>query len=403
MRRIFTIIGVVSAIFICSSCGGGSEEDAGEGQLTERQRRQIEALEALAYVQGDEPARPEKSVTLYDAGRAWPGYNLYSSEHAPCVYLMDMKGKILHRWTLPDSTDEKRARLMVRRARLFENGDLLALVENHSLVRLDRESRVAWTLHENVHHDFDVAADGTIYVLGRKAGLFPELHPDDPILNDYVVVVEPGGRVRKRISLIDALERSSCCERFLPRGRAGDAFHSNTLEILDGRFEGRNRAFRAGNVLTSWRTLDAIGVIDVEAGEVVWALEGPFHKQHHPTFLDSGNLLLFDNVDAARGERASRVIEIDPVSKEVVWEFHATKEFPFYSRTGGTNQPLPNGNVLVTETRGGRAFEVTREGEVVWLFTNPGRVGPERQSMARIFSMQRLSADFPVDWADGND
>ena len=82
--------------------------------------------------------------------------------------------------------------------------------------------------------------------------------------------------------------------------------------------------------------------------------------------------------------------QIDPLRREVVWEFHSTPDFPFWSRTGGANSQLPNGNILISETRQGRALEVTPDGEVVWTFVNPGRVGPDGANMARLYEMQRL-------------
>jgi hypothetical protein len=33
-------------------------------------------------------------------------------------------------------------------------------------------------------------------------------------------------------------------------------------------------------------------------------------------------------------------------------------------------QQLPNGNLLVTEATDGRAFEITREGKIVWEYVN---------------------------------
>jgi hypothetical protein len=44
----------------------------------------------------------------------------------------------------------------------------------------------------------------------------------------------------------------------------------------------------------------------------------------------------------------------------------------FGTRDWGNLQPLPNGNVLVTESRRGRVFEVTREtpARVVWVYEN---------------------------------
>jgi hypothetical protein len=36
---------------------------------------------------------------------------------------------------------------------------------------------------------------------------------------------------------------------------------------------------------------------------------------------------------------------------------------------------LPNGNTLITESDGGRLFEVTADGQIVWEFVNPVRGG----------------------------
>jgi hypothetical protein len=45
------------------------------------------------------------------------------------------------------------------------------------------------------------------------------------------------------------------------------------------------------------------------------------------------------------------------------------KEF-FYTETMGEQQWLPNGNLLITESEYGHAFEVDREGRMVWEFIN---------------------------------
>ena len=54
----------------------------------------------------------------------------------------------------------------------------------------------------------------------------------------------------------------------------------------------------------------------------------------------------------------------------------------FYSEAWGEQQLLPNGNVLITESYGGRVFEVTREAQprVVWSWVNHigGSEGPPR-------------------------
>ena len=71
------------------------------------------------------------------------------------------------------------------------------------------------------------------------------------------------------------------------------------------------------------------------------------------------------------GRDWSRVIEVDPRTDEIVWEYRAEVPTDFYSRTRGASQRLSNGNTLVTESEKGRIFEITRDGEVVWDFVNP--------------------------------
>jgi hypothetical protein len=60
---------------------------------------------------------------------------------------------------------------------------------------------------------------------------------------------------------------------------------------------------------------------------------------------------------------------------------------------------LPNGNVLVTESDNGRAFELSGDGEIVWEFYNPHRAGDRGEYVATLFEVVRLPPDFPTGWA----
>ena len=84
--------------------------------------------------------------------------------------------------------------------------------------------------------------------------------------------------------------------------------------------------------------------------------------------LDNGHILVFDNGVA---RRSSRVLEMDPVSGKVVWEYPGDRGRPFFTRSRGANQRLPNGNTLITNSDSGIAFEVTAGGDVVWKFQTP--------------------------------
>jgi hypothetical protein len=86
-------------------------------------------------------------------------------------------------------------------------------------------------------------------------------------------------------------------------------------------------------------------------------------------FPGEGHILVFDNgYHAAGRNRQSAILELDPVDHTVVWSWRSPG---FFSATGGAQQALPNGNLLVTSSRGGRAFELTRQGEIVWHWVPP--------------------------------
>lgn len=69
----------------------------------------------------------------------------------------------------------------------------------------------------------------------------------------------------------------------------------------------------------------------------------------------------------------SRVVEIDPVAMEPVWEYSVPnpESFRFFSHYVSSAQRLPNGNTLITEGADGRLFEVDPEGDIVWEYVSP--------------------------------
>jgi hypothetical protein len=96
----------------------------------------------------------------------------------------------------------------------------------------------------------------------------------------------------------------------------------------------------------------------------------------------------------------SRVLEIDPVTLEVVWSnmpenadaFIPEGGFRIYSGFISSAQRLPNGNTLVTEGAGGRLLEVTPDYEIVWEYVSPypGR----KRKITTVYRAYRL----PYDW-----
>jgi outer membrane protein assembly factor BamB len=100
--------------------------------------------------------------------------------------------------------------------------------------------------------------------------------------------------------------------------------------------------------------------------------------------------MLFDNLGGFRDDNAARVLEVDPKSGAVVWSYRGDDERPFHSPLRSSAEALPNGNVLITESDGGRLFEVTRAGEIVWNWVNPTRGGANRDMIAIATWGQRI-------------
>ena len=150
----------------------------------------------------------------------------------------------------------------------------------------------------------------------------------------------------------------------------------------------RDDRFRAGNLLVCFRNVNLVAVLDRESLEVTWGWgPGELELPHMPTMLENGNLLIYDN-GPFRGW--SRVIELEPASGEIVWEWPAEEDRgarTFFSEWRGSGQRLPNGNTLICESERGRVFEVTPEGELVWEFWNPELVEGRRR---RIYRMLRV-------------
>lgn len=357
-------------------------------------------LGALGYAPGTRLAGSESWVTVHDRSAAYAGFNVFTSGHAPEALLTDMDGRVLHRWSItfeaawPGRELKGRADCW-RRGHLFENGDFIAMFDNLGLVKLDKASRPLWAKAMNCHHDFEVLPDGRICVLTHELAPHPDLGKGKPIWNDAVALLGADGNVLESVPILDALESSSYAPILARLPDINDVLHTNTVEVFDGTRERFSPLFRAGNVLISLRSIDTIAILDMRTRRVEWALSGLWSKQHDPTLLDNGHLLVFDN-QGLGGE--SRVLEVDPFTQSVVWSYRGSEEHPFYSQFCGVNRPLPNGNVLVIESEGGRAFEVTRDGRIVWEFYNPFLTGEQSELIALIFDMVRLPPDFQIDW-----
>ena len=386
----------------------GETQDKGRWRLARNPDQMVvddeafSKLIALGYLQGYNPAPELKNVTVHNKERVYNGLNFYVSGHAPEALLIDMEGNVLHRWHYKNAGDIWPGKQQEingshwRRAHLYGNRDVLAIYEGIGLIKLDKDSQLVWSYSgkKKPHHDLDVLEDGNIYLLTREDKVIAKIS-NKSILEDFITILSPGGKVIKHISLLTLVTESPYA-RLVDERREdvefhGDIFHTNTLEVFDGRLASKSKLFKKGNVMVSMLFLDTIFIIDMESEKIVWALgSGMWKRQHQPTLLDRGTMLIFDNQYT---DTASQVIEFEPLTQEIVWRYRGNATDPFFSRTCGSNQRLPNGNTLITETDYGRVFEVTRDHEIVWEFISPYRIGDNNQLIATVLEMIRVDLD----------
>src|SRR5690606_5026920 len=182
-----------------------------------------------------------------------------------------------------------------------------------------------WSYLQPAHHDFDIAPDGSIYVLTQEIVEEPLAsldHLASPRLDDFLVILSPEGEELRKIPLLTAVDRSDYRQILfgISSFALADALHTNSVHVIT---EEEARVFpfgKAGQVLVSFREPSAIGVIDPEEEELVWAVKGYWSGQHDPHILADGRILMFDNKgNFTRPERRPRARELATRTVEVVW------------------------------------------------------------------------------------
>ena len=381
---------------------------AGEALLAQRQ----ETADPYVTDQWRKARNGEKGVTIHDPKRAFEGYTLYTSAGDAAAHLVDMDGRVVHEWRRPysqiwnEQSEVKKPQpdslILMDKARLLPNGDLLAIYAaagdtpwGYGMVKMDRDSNLIWSYLAHTHHDFDIAPDGRILALTNAFSSDPPADfgkLDQPFLEDFLVVLSPDGKELQKISLTRALAQSRfrLLQLAIPAYALGDPLHTNSVQYITAEQAKSFPFAKEGDVLLSFRDMSTLVVMSLERGQIVWAMRGPWLWQHDATLLPNGHITLFDNLGGFRPDNSARVLELDPKSGAVTWSYQGDDAHPFHSPLRSSAEALPNGNVLITESDGGRIFEVTRGGEIVWNFINPTRGGANGDMIAIATWGQRI-------------
>lgn len=346
----------------------------------------------------------------YDPDRAYDGYTLCCESYDDPsesggsggeIHLLDMEGRSVHQWQVETALQSF--------CELLPNGNLLyptrdrSNLANAGVRELDPESNVVWSYHCRIDHDFQVLDDDRFLFHTISDYLAPNIGPE-LTRHPYLIEVDRAKDVHWEWRGDEHYEElgehlSPSAWKYVQDRIATDyAFdwaHNNTAQVIPENEaydpDGGELARRVepGNIVFSYRSVDVIGTIDYPSGEIVWAW-GPdeIDGQHLPHVIENGNVLLFDN-----GTRRvwSRVVELDPLTEEVVWEYTSEPKEDFFSPFISGARRLPNGNTLICEGAKTHLFEVTPEGETVWSFTSPFS---NHDSRGTIYRCQRYDLEY---------
>ena len=346
--------------------------------------------------------QPEKSgMYIYDKNQTYPGYILVENK------LLDQTGKVVHAWDnnthmgiiQPDGTY------------IAQKGS--SLNRTSSLVKYSFNGTLIWEKPDvKPHHKIALTNENTILTITK------ETHEYEDKLVDFDVIVEfdqDGNQIwnwstwnnldyiqtfHKPLEITNDSIRPGIKSIW---GGYYDYYHMNSVEEIpdntyswyeeeqDGKII---QPFKEGNIIFNFRHGSMIFILDKDTGKIVWHVTqydvpGEIQGQHDSTMLPSGNILIYDN---GRYRKSTRVIELNPITKKIEWQYSAPN---FFTVVMGDANKLANGNYLLSETVNGRAFEITSNGTILWEYFNPNteKVGSTTKR-SDIFQIKKYDLDF---------
>ena len=303
-------------------------------------------------------------VHIINPQRMSEGYNLYDG------ILIDNKGRIVKQWA------------MANYGILDNNGDFYAKLNGHHPTwgRYTWNDQVIWEKHFSIDHGIYLPAKGSVVVFTEE----PHSYNNYQVNFDVILEFDKNGRQLQRYAFWDHLKEYQpyhaefnidssfpapfgFLKFFMEKRKLYDYFHLNFFSIIPPNpLEGKNPAFRPGNWLISLLNGSMVFILDQDTKKILWHMaandvQGGLQGQHSVSMLPDGNILLFEN---GADRKVSRILMIDPLTLKIKWQY----DHLYFTPLNGFVQALPNGNILVTESRKGHVIELTPDKEIAWDF-----------------------------------
>ena len=290
-------------------------------------------------------------------------------------------------------------------AAVMGNGDLVFNFEYQGLVRKDVCGEVVWRLPYQTHHSVFVDEEsGHLWVSGKRfheeaTARLPNHRP--PFAEPTVLEISPNGVILREISVFEILNDNDMegllqlkdfSEIIDEEGTTtGDTLHLNDVEVFPSHLPAGH--FKPRDVMISLRNIHTVLVFDPESLEITFVKTGDVIGQHDPDFIDGNTIAVFDNHVTSDSDalQQSRIVMLQAPEGEAEVYYEGTESRPFYTEIMGKQQWLENGNLLLTESTKGRAFEVDAQGKIVWQLVN---FVDEEDWVGELSEAQRLPASF---------
>ena len=399
--------GILIAVAAVFALGCGEVEEKREASAPAMDAEWARQLDGLGYiefaVETDDTASGKFGVLSRSPTRSWRGYDLITYPVLARAELIDADGQVRRSWAggvgnWQRASLESDGSLLVVASEPIAMPMLWALRSRHFLRRFSFDGELSWEREFPVHHSVQTLRDGRLAVLTLRFRAIPEEGSRELLDNGIAILSADGETTLEEYSIYDMLMVRPDLFRLQALQKhevPHDFLHANRLDWMSGgALAERDPLYASSNVLITLRMQDTVAIFDTARGELVWAWgQGEIVGPHDAQVLANGHLLIFDNRSrslAKHGDGWSRIIELDPLTREIVWEYRADPPNAFYSHSRGTVQRLPNGNTVIASSNQARGFEVTPDGDVVWTYLAP----PTENGKRPVFRMQRYAPEF---------
>lgn len=336
------------------------------------------------------------------------GYLLSYNSALETAYLMTPNGRYVHSWSFQQG-------LTWDHVELLPKGNLLVIVKDRMVLELDWDSHLIWKSDMRAHSDLSRQSPRKTFVLSRSKILDP-WESGRQLTIDRLMRFDKQGKIQaspwtyeSHHDEISALLKINLEERL--EFKTWPAL-SSVEQLPTNAAADQDKRFRSGNLLLCAQHANFIAIVHRNNEKVLWAwgtdeLVGPTYASMLPT----GNILIFDSGQQGNklNRRYSRVLELNPITEEIVWEYQASNKTDFFSPEGGSAMRLENGHTLITERGQANILEVDEKNTIISSYASPDldrrfipRVYPLSE-FTSIFEQEALAPDFSLtEWKEIN-